>query len=310
MTGCDGSRAPPRQRVYAATMAETLDILQLRTFVTIAECGGFGRAASALHMSQPTVSQHVRQLERRLAQSLVEKDGRKAKFTHAGERLLVEARRILAVHDEALQRLDATRTRAIVIGSTETAADQMLPELLTTIRAAYPGRPVQFRIDRSTEMIDSVAKGTIDLAVVLGFDLDTPGKPVGSLPLNWYSAPGWTAPQGDEPWPVVAYLEPCGMRQRALQELNGHGHLVEITAESTSLEGVLAAARAGLGLAVLPSAGAVPAGLVVQKGLPELGQIGVHLATRRGIDSDVEDIALAALEAFFVIKRYVHAVSA
>lgn len=291
-------------------MAETLDIVQLRTFVAIAECGGFGRAASALHMSQPTVSQHVRQLERRLSQSLVEKDGRKAKFTHSGERLLVEARRILAVHDEALQRLDATRTRAIVIGSTETAADQMLPELLTTIRAAYPGRPVQFRIDRSTEMIDAVGKGTIDLAVVLGFDSDTPGKPVGSLPLNWYAVPGWEAPQGDDPWPVVAYLEPCGMRQRALQELNGHGHLVEIAAESTSLEGVLAAARAGLGLAVLPSAGAVPSGLVVQKGLPELGQIGVHLVTRRGIDSDVEDIALVALEAFFLIKRYVHAVSA
>lgn len=83
-------------------MAEPLNLVQLQTFVAIADCGGFGRAAVAIHLSQSTVSEHVRLLEQRLGHALVEKDGRRSRFTEAGERLLIEARRVLAVRDEAL----------------------------------------------------------------------------------------------------------------------------------------------------------------------------------------------------------------
>ncbi len=282
-------------------MTASLDLVQLRSFVAIADCGGFGRAATALHLSQPTVSQHVRGLERRLKQTLVERHGRQARFTTDGERLLNEARRILAVHDEALARLDSAGRGTLVIGSTETAAEQVLPQLLSTLRDAYPGRQVQFSIDRSTQMTEAVSHGTIDLAIILGLTGDTPGRRVGTLPLRWYSRPGLEAPRGDGAVPLVAYSEPCGMRQRAMAELGATGHRVEVTAESTSLEGVIGAARAGLGVAVLPSASTAqaPVGLVERHDLPPLGVIGVHLATRRGLDLDVEAAALTALEHFF-----------
>ncbi len=292
-------------------MTETLDITQLRTFVAISECGGFGRAAAALHMSQPTVSQHVRLLEKRLDQPLVRREGRKTSFTIAGERLLIEARRILSVHDDALERLDVNRTRTVVVGSTETAAEQILPELLSTLRDAYPDRAVQFHIDRSTQMTEAVGRGTIDLAIVLDTGESIPGIEVGALPLNWYAAPGWAPPaSSDAPLALVAYVEPCGMRQRALQELNGRGQRVEIAVESSSLEGVIAAARAGLGVAVLPSAGQAPDGLVLRRDLPDLGQIFVRLITRRGLEIELRDTALAALDGFFSGRRYVRAVSA
>jgi len=289
-------------------MAATLDIIHLRTFVAIAECGGFGRAAIALHMSQPTVSQHVRALEKRLGQPLVEKSGRGVKFTPSGEKLLLEARRILGVHDQALERLDASLPRSIVIGSTETAADSILPELLTSIRGAYPDHTVQFHIDRSTQMEEAVVKGTIDLAVTMGLGADLPGNEVGLLPLNWYASPTFTAPADGAPWPLVAYVEPCGMRQRALDELGARGHHVEVVAESTSLEGVIAAARAGLGVAVLPTAGSVPSGLEVRRDLPDLGQISLRLVTRKGLDRDIEQTAFTALQEFYAVKRYVHPV--
>lgn len=291
-------------------MPETLDIIPLRTVVAIDDCGGFGRAAAALHLSQPTVSQHVRLLERRLGQALVERDGRRARFTRAGERLLAEARRILAVHDEALERLDATRARPIVVGSTETAAEQVLPELLSTLRAAFPERAVQFRIDRSTQMTDAVAKGAIDLAVVLDTGNELAGTVVGELPLGWYAAPGWSAPAEGDAVPLVAYLEPCGMRQRALQELGAIGRRVELTAESGSLEGVIAATRAGLGLAVLPSLGRSPAGIVQQRGLPELGTVTARLVSRRGVEQEVEHAALGSLDRFFATRRGIRAVPA
>lgn len=286
-------------------MSNTLDIAHLRTLVAIEECGGFGRAALVLHLSQPAVSQHVRQLERRIGQPLVDRDGRKSRFTPAGEALLVEARRILAVHDAALLRLDADQSRPIVIGSSETAAEQILPELLETMRGAYPGLGMQFRIDRSTQVTEAVQKGEVDLAVILGFESDTIGQQISSLQLQWFTGPGWRAPEPNTPIPLVAYAEPCGMRQRALQELHRAGYNVEIAAESVSLEGVMAAARAGLGVAVLPAVGSVaPSGLTVAEGLPNLGRIGVHLAGRRGVDEELEITARSALERFFGDQRF------
>ncbi|RKN04590.1 LysR family transcriptional regulator [Streptomyces radicis] len=284
-------------------MPDSLDLVQLRSFVAIADCGGFGRAAAALHLSQPTVSQHVRLLEKRLDAELVRRDGRRTRFTDAGERLLVEARRILSVHDQALERLDAASRSRIVIGSAETAADQVLPGVLARLRAAFPHHGVQFHIDRSTQMTEAVARGTIDLAVILSTTPDTPGRRVGSLPLAWYAAPGWQPPAGGERWPLVAYVEPCGMRQRALHELAEAGLTVDVVAESTSLEGVMGAARAGLGVAVLPSAGRLLPGLVERNDLPDLGLAGVHLTARRGLDIDVEAAALAAMEGFFAELR-------
>jgi DNA-binding transcriptional LysR family regulator len=284
-------------------MAANLDLTQLRTFVAVTECGGQERAAAALHLSQPTVSQHVKLLERRLRQPLMRRNGRRTELTVDGERLLVEARRILAVHDEALERLAAGGLPAIVIGSTETAAEQLLPGLLAVLRDAYPATAVTFRIDRSTQMAEAVGRGAIDLAVLLGLGQEVPGRQVGALPLAWFAGPGWREPASGVPLPLVAYVEPCGMRQLAVTELAAAGRSIEVVAESTSLEGVLAAARAGLGVAVLPTAGAVPAGLEPVPQLPDLGAIGVFLAARRGLDVDLEAAGLSALETFFAGLR-------
>ncbi len=284
-------------------MAANLDLTQLRTFVAVTECGGQERAASALHLSQPTVSQHIKLLERRLRQPLMRRNGRRTELTVDGERLLVEARRILAVHDSAVERLSAGGLATVVIGSTETAAEQVLPGLLTVLRDAYPTTSVTFRIDRSTQMAEAVGRGAIDLAVLLGLGAEVPGRQVGALPLAWFAAPGWREPEREAPIPLVAYVEPCGMRQLAVAELAATGRAITVVAESTSLEGVLAAARAGLGVAVLPSAGAVPAGLVPVTHLPDLGAIGVFLAARRGLDVDLEAAALSALETFFAGLR-------
>jgi DNA-binding transcriptional LysR family regulator len=277
-------------------MAGPLDLVQLRTLVAIADCGGFGRAATALHLSQPTVSQHVRSLEKRIGAAVVEKDGRRARLTPSGERLLVEARRILAVHDDALDRLEAHDDRPLVIGSTETTAHQVLPELLGTIRDAFPGRRVHFRIDRSTRMEEGVARGEIDAAVLLGIGESLAGAELGVLPLRWWARSA-QPPAG--PVPLVAYNEPCGMRRRALERLTDAGRVADVVAESPTLEGVLAAARAGLGIAVLPSGEDAPAGLVRVRGLPDLGTASVRLIGRRGVDPTVEATVTRVATAFF-----------
>src|SRR6187431_1873483 len=102
-------RGPARKAIptklvgYRVLVGNNLDIGHLRTFVAIAEHGGFGRAAVALHVAQSTVSEHVRGLERCVAAPLVARHGRGARLTRAGEDMLVQARRLLAVHDDAVR---------------------------------------------------------------------------------------------------------------------------------------------------------------------------------------------------------------
>lgn len=283
-------------------MTNSLDLEHLRTIVAIAECGGFSKAAAVRHISQPALSQHVRLLERGMKRKLFEKDGRAMKFTPAGEQVLVEARKIIEVHDASLRLLQVERPDAIVVGSTEHAADQVLPEMLHALRRAFPASATRFEIARSTQLADSVAKGSVDLAFVLDPSGHGPGYEVGELPLHWYAAPGWTPPEPGEVWPLVAFEEPCGFRERALQLLANGGHRVEVTAASTTLEGVLAGVRAGLGIALLPSAGRRPAGLTVRMDLPRAGHTHMRMLARRGLDRAVERAALSAGEEFFASR--------
>lgn len=276
-------------------MSISLDIEHLRTLVAIAESGGFTKAAAVRHISQPALSQHVRLLERTLKRRLFEKDGRTMRFTPDGERVLVEARKILATHDASLALLEVANPTTITVGCVEHAVEQMLPELLRALTQAFPETGTRFEIGRSTQLYDSVAKGSVDLAFVLDPSGQAAGHQVGLLPLHWYAAPsGRTATDSTaDTFNLVAFEEPCGLRERALALLAEAGHQVEVTATSTTLEGVLAGVRAGLGTALLPGIGGRPQGVVERAGLPAAGSAHLRMIARRGLDEAIEETALA-----------------
>ncbi|GAA2078877.1 LysR family transcriptional regulator [Aeromicrobium tamlense] len=280
-------------------MATTLDLDHLRTLVAISECGGFNKAAVVLHISQPALSQHVRLLERSLKRKLFVKDGRGMKLTADGEQVLGEARAVLAAHDQALERLQVRSERVVVVGSSEHSAEQVLPEMIRALHAAFPEVTTRFEIGRSTQLADSVDKGTVDFAFVLASRGNEGGREIGRLPLHWYAAPGWTPPADDAPFPLVAFEEPCALRERALTALGSDGHRVAVAGQSSTLEGVIAGVRAGLGVALLPNVGRTPVGLVVRDDLPDVGSAGLNMLTRRGLDPEVELTAIEAGEAFF-----------
>lgn len=77
------------------------------------------------------------------------------------------------------------------------------------------------------------------------------------------------------------------------------GHDVSVVAESTSLEGVLVAARAGLGVALLPFSRTLPDGLREVTDLPAMGAIELQLITRRALPHEVADTAINALRRHF-----------
>jgi DNA-binding transcriptional LysR family regulator len=275
-------------------MVGILDIAPLRSFVAVADCGGFLRAAGALHLSQGAVSQHVRRLESAIGRPLVERRGRGSTFTADGEHLLAHARRILALHDEAVRSMvdgDAT----LVIGSTEHAAAQLLPNLATELERTLPHYRVRFRIDRGARLREGLASGRIDLALLLGPVDDPSATAVGELELTWYSAPGWTLPPADQPVPLVAFDEPCVLRTRATDTLSQHDLPAVIGAEAIQLAGVQAAVGAGLGVALMATLGQTPERLIARHDLPTPEPIMLGVWPRPGLPTKVKRSAVDAL---------------
>ncbi|MDA3643590.1 LysR substrate-binding domain-containing protein [Saccharopolyspora indica] len=275
-------------------MSAVLDVIALRSLVAVADCGGFHRAATALSLTQSAVSQHVRKLERVVDRKLVAREGRQARFTTAGELLLAEARRILEVHDSALRRLGAEEPRTLVFGSTEHAADRLLPELVARLRVAFPSWEVRFRLDRTARLADAVDRGTIDIALLIDYLDGGHNREAGQFELEWFAAPDWEPPAPDAPFPMVVFDEPCVTRRLAVGAVTGLGRQPDLVCEAADLAGVLAAVRSGLGVALLPSVKPRLEGLVVREDLPRLGPAPLRVRARPGLD---EPVARQAAEA-------------
>jgi DNA-binding transcriptional LysR family regulator len=265
-------------------MASELDITALRSLIAIADSGGFHRAAEALYISQSTVSQHIRRLEKTIGRPLVTQNGRSTRFTADGELLIGEGRRILALHDETLERLgigESPEQAWITVGSTEHAADRLLPLLTSTLAAQYPGVEIRFRLDRGSRLNEAVAQGTIDVAVLIGLSPSSGTRPAGHLPLAWFSAPDWIAPPVSEPVPLVAIDDPCTIRRQALDTLARAGRTVSVVGEAAHLAGVLHAVRAGVGVALLADVGGGPPGLLRRDDLPDVDPEPLHVRASR-----------------------------
>jgi DNA-binding transcriptional LysR family regulator len=272
-------------------MDRLLDVAPLRSFVAVADCGGFQRAAVTLHLSQGAVSQHVRRLETAIGRPLVERQGRGSRFTTDGELLLRHARRILAAHDEAVRSF-VDIDDDLVVGSTEHAAAQLLPHLARELARTLPGYRLRFRIDRGSPLRDGLAAGRIDLALLLGAaepgggTAESNAIDVGKLELTWYSAPGWVLPP-DGPLPIVAFDHPCVLRTRALDTLSRQGMPAVIGSEAIQLAGVQAAVRAGLGVALMATMGQTPEGLVARDDLPVPAPLVLAVWSRQGLPAEV-----------------------
>jgi DNA-binding transcriptional LysR family regulator len=280
-------------------MARELDIIPLRSLIAVADAGGFRKAAADLRLSQSAVSQHIRRLERVVGRPVVQPDGRCARLTPVGVVLLAEARKIVAAHDEALLRLGAAvqAPAEFVIGTTDHAADHILPPIVAALTEELPGLQVKFRFDRTSPLNEAVDRGSVDLAVFITEASTREGALAGSLPLVWCAAPSWTPPPAGQPLPLIAIEAPCAIRGRALAVLGEHSIPSKVIADAAYLAGVVNAARAGLGVALLALAGPPPEGLVELTGLPAASPISLTARVRDGANKGAAGTAVRVVRA-------------
>jgi DNA-binding transcriptional LysR family regulator len=161
-----------------------LDLRRLSYFVAVADELHFGRAATRLHIAQPSLSQQIRTLEDELGVELLRRDHRKVELTRAGAALLREGRRTLA---QARRAEDAARaaghgiTGSLVVGFMGSAGRRLLPAVVREFRDRHPDVAIEIREILLPETNRVLRDGTVDIAFIRPIE-DDPGLVVEPLP--------------------------------------------------------------------------------------------------------------------------------
>ncbi len=140
---------------------------QLRYFVALAETGGFGRAAEVVHVTQPALSQQIKELETILGARLVDRLPRSIALTRVGHEVLARARRILAeVGDlEQAVRWSGGLSGRLRLGVIPTVAPYLLPLALTRLRGQDLTLDIRIREARTETLLDALGQGALDAVV-------------------------------------------------------------------------------------------------------------------------------------------------
>lgn len=145
-----------------------ISLRQLNYFVALAEERSFGQAAAKVHITQPALSQQIRELENNLGTILLERLPRGIRLTRAGQDVLGRARAIQAkVRDiEQSARLQHGLRGRLMLGVIPTIAPYLLPQALTRIRARDLTLELRVREAQTAVLLQDLAEGQIDAAVV------------------------------------------------------------------------------------------------------------------------------------------------
>lgn len=266
--------------------------VQLRTFLTVAQTLSFTQAAARLGVRQSTVSQHVRRLEEATGRPLFLRDTHSVELTEDGEAMLGFARSILEAHERAAAFFTGTRIRGrLRFGASEDFVLTRLPEILEAFRHEHPEVELELSVELSGTLHERLDAGRLDLVLAKRRgDGDERGRLVWRDRMVWIGAEGLRV-DPDRPVPLIVFPPPGITRARALDVLQADGRPWRIACTSGSLSGLIAAARAGLGV-MAHTRGLIPAGLVRVGGLPDLG--AVEFALLRGARGSAAGDALAA----------------
>jgi DNA-binding transcriptional LysR family regulator len=273
-----------------------MDLRHLRSFVAIADTGGFARAATRLNLSQPALSRQIQALETDLDVRLFDRRGRRVQLTSEGEDLLRRSRRLLTDAEslgERARALKGGQTGVLRVGATPQAIETLLAPFLTRYRHRHPGVEVHLVEDGGVRLPVRLERGDVHLALMAGGD----GRFHGRLlcPLHVLAITARANRLTRRPTLEVAELAEVPLLLprrdfRSRQWFDAACQLAHIQPrvllESGAPDTQIALAKAGYGVAVVPSNVPVPlkglwAAPLVQRGASIGGWLAVAWDPRR-----------------------------
>jgi len=251
-----------------------MELQQLRYFIAVADTGKFTAAARDLHVAQPSISKQLRKLEDELGAALLERRRTGVVLTDAGAILLPWAKRMLADLDGARSEVAGLATLEggrLSVGATPSLSTVLLPRVLAAFHAEHPGITLSVVEAGSRDLVDRLAAGDLDLALVI---LPVPREELfETAPLIREELV--LAVARDHPLarrktvkvadlrgvPLVMFREGYDLRSATITACEQAGFHPTFAVEGAEMDGVLRMAAAGVGVAVVPR-------MVVERGGP------------------------------------------
>ena len=146
-----------------------LNLDQLQTLREVVTLGSFSAAANKLHLTQPAVSLQIRELEKRLGVRLVERMGKRAYATTAGEELIVHARKLAHDADQALAAMQRHRKGwlgRVRLGTSVAVCTYLLPPLLAQLRRDHRDLEVVISVETTESVVARILENDLDIGVV------------------------------------------------------------------------------------------------------------------------------------------------
>ena len=146
-----------------------MDLHVLELFCRIVESGSFSKAADAMYLTQPTVSGHIKKLEKEVGVRLLDRLGHRATPTKGGNLLYRYAKQILALRQDAQQALDEFKgglKGELILGASSIPGGYLLPPLIGPFRARYPDITIVLKVSDSKQIIEAVSEGVYEVGAV------------------------------------------------------------------------------------------------------------------------------------------------
>lgn len=246
---------------------------QLLYVLTLSHEGSFSKAADALNITQPSLSQYIKKIEKEVGQELFDRTNGDVRITDAGRVYIEAGRKILDIEhqmENAFTDLAAYKTGSLVVGAAPYRAAGMMPVVAAEFRKAYPGMHLVVREGTTAELADGMEHGEFDLALTLlpvdvrifQWEKVMEEELVLAVPAGWDIFPA--VPVADRKYPVadafvlngkaLVMLTEAQYMQKQLQEVMEKYHLQVNTAGVVkSLRAQIEMVKAGVGMALVPS---------------------------------------------------------
>jgi len=147
----------------------TMDLWQLHIFSKVVTLKSFSKAGESIHLSQPTISSHIKDLESHFGCRLIDRLGKEALPTKAGELLFAYASRLMALRDEAetaMAEFQGSLKGHFFIGGSTIPGGYILPKLIGQFTRTYPDVSISLSIGDTEKIIKDTLSGALEIGMV------------------------------------------------------------------------------------------------------------------------------------------------
>jgi LysR family transcriptional regulator, cyn operon transcriptional activator len=241
-----------------------MELRQIQYFMAVATHGNFSRAAEHVHVSQPSLSVQVGQLEKELGTRLFDRLGRKVILTQAGQLFRVHAERALRELEQAahvVSELQGAKRGRLVVGVLSTVNSYLIAPLVSRFKQRFPDIQLQVHAQPSSEVVDGLLAHRLDIGICL-LPLSHPQLttvPLFEERLCLVAPAGMTAVVKGRArmrdlatLPLVLMPVDYCLRKMVEAECAKAGVRPQVVLEMSSPEGILQAVANGTGATILP----------------------------------------------------------